>query len=342
MWAVKGLDFVIRMCDDPVCPSGNFVAVSEGVAFAAPEDLQRQSVGATGAYNDRFPCFHMDAFCRIELLDCLVGRTTVEHNHTTLTDKAWKTNFYNHITWDLYSHWRARLPKTKKSKTPTKQVLAQRYGYFPFSKAPPRSNILSGTVTGCAGSLEKEKSPYKDYFSRIRNIHREQNSHETTVREELTCTYEKPKKNSTRVENPMRIIRGMKHHKMEVDESTGDDDDEIDEFSDDDDDDEEMMESELSEEGEDLITQDNILMSEEAGTVQICGLQRTCLQHGTLNCARCKHKGIHFWNYKESCKKDGDFCFLGLTQGYVWRWWDSFPTIPSVCWHDAEKINCEW
>ncbi len=83
MWGVEGLDFILKGNENEKS-SCNFVAVMEGEAHSLPAVLQGMSVGATYSYNDRLPCFAMDGFTRIELIDGVVGKTTVEHNHSVV------------------------------------------------------------------------------------------------------------------------------------------------------------------------------------------------------------------------------------------------------------------
>ncbi len=83
MWGIEGLDFLIKENSTGTC-SCNFMAVMEGVAHTTSNFLQGRSVGATFSYNDRLPSFKMDGVTRIELMDGVVGKTTVEHNHSTI------------------------------------------------------------------------------------------------------------------------------------------------------------------------------------------------------------------------------------------------------------------
>ncbi len=221
-------------------------------------------------------------------------------------DHVWNKTFFNHITWDLYTHWRARLPKTEKLRTPTKAKL----------------ELL-----------------YKDYLGNIRKMSRESDKETCNIRDELTCTFQyenTPPPPS--VSSQARRLRINKNRMQVDDDSDGDEEmQEIQEDDDDDDDDdidEQMYGSEQEEDDSD---------EEDRGEdVPICLLKRLCKKHNNEQCRRCSDQNLLAWDFVENCVDDQSVNLLGISQGYIWRWWESTPNVPGRSWKDAKKVNTIW
>ncbi len=167
------------------------------------------------------------------------------------------------------------------------------------------------------------------------------------IRDQLTCKIESedssvpfiPPTNTTITPPPTLSLfsqrkRRRKKKTMDVDEE----DEEFDDDEDDDDDDDEEEEENDDDDEEMLLSRPDL----EKSRGDVCFLIKRCKYHNNENCKTCKNKSLDRWILEESCVDDDSVNMLGMTQGYVWRWWESNPKIPGRSWHDARKMNCIW